>query len=254
MDYVGIQKKLDYGRGKEASKLGAPYDAYRVSSASSGNVIQDSNKIVSGVRIYTKVDSGSAKETSHQLGIMWYQIIADMSPFLVGDVFVLNDPVYGAGYSSVPFTTKEFNGFALADHSPIKKSLGGRLNINIQILRLNVATTAQGQWDKTLNSAQPVVLKNGLFGIGDVGQTGAWIPAGLMATKTDRDKAFDQVPAQQRKSSWELYLPALNGFDIREGDRIVDANGARYIVIVPYTQHVGASGSQWTLEREVSKG
>ena len=58
-----------------------------------------------------------------QQGILWYDIIADMSPFKVGDVFVLNDPVYGQGSSSVNFSSDEFKGFSLSDHSPEKKSL-----------------------------------------------------------------------------------------------------------------------------------
>jgi hypothetical protein len=66
------------------------------------------------------------------------------------------------------------------------------------------------------------------------------------------DRAFTQVPAMQRKSGWELYVPALNGFDVREGDRIVGPDGARYIVIIPFTQKVGTTGGQWFLEREAA--
>lgn len=257
MDYVTIQQKLDYGRGKEAQVLGPPYDVYRMNSQDSdGNVLISANQIATSVKVRCKVAYGASIRTSLESeknqGIIWYEICADMSPFLVGDIFVLNDPVYGQGYSSVNFETDEFKGFALADHSPMKKSLGGRLNCTVQILRPSLLPNSSGQWDRATNFL-PVTLTAGVFELGQVNTIPANIPAGLVALgRSYGSQAFMHVPAEQRKSGWELYMPALNGFNIREGDRIIGTDGAKYIVIIPYTQYVGTTGAQWFLEREAA--
>lgn len=260
MAYDDIQDQIDQGRQQAADELGPPYDVYRIANPdSSGNVLIAGNKIASSINIFVKVAYGASirasLETEKQQGVIWYSITADMSPFLVGDIFVLNDPVYGAGYSSVNFPNSEFKGFALADHSPIKKSLGCRLNCTVTIGRISEQPNQQGQWDKTNQNLQPVVLMNGIFSLGLVGVVPTQIPAGLMAMgRSYGDRAFTELPGEQRKSGWELYLPALNGFNVREGDRVIGPDGARYIVVIPYTQRVGAAGSQWFLEREAGGG
>lgn len=257
MSYDQIQKLIDMGNGFASKELGPPHDVYRISNNSSGNVIQDSNRIATGVKIFTKIAYGGgvreSLETEKNQGILWYKIIGDLRPFRVGDIFVVNDPHYGEGFSAPNFPVDEFKGFALADHSPIKKALGGHLNCNITIFRPSTVPSVDGQWDKTSRSANPVVLTAGEFALGDTDSIPAQIPAGLLALgRSYGDRVFTQVPAEHRKSGWELYVPVLKGFDVREGDKIVGPDGARYIVIIPYTKKVGATGSQWFLEREAA--
>ncbi len=258
MSYDQIQDLIDMGNGFAAAELGQPYDVYRmVQSDDAGNVLIPINRIASSVKFFTKIAYGGgvreSLETEKNQGVLWYRLIGDLRPFLVGDIFILNDPVYGRGSSSVNFFTKEYKGFALADHSPIKKSLGGRLNCTVNVLRPSAVPNASGQWDKTRQDAQPVVLSDSVFSLGDVGETPCQLPAGLIAMgRSYGERGFTQVPGEQRKSSWELYMPALNGFNIREGDRIIGPDGARYIVVIPYSQHVGATGSQWFMEREAA--
>lgn len=260
MSYDDIQDQIDEGRQQAAEELGPPHDVYRmVNQGTDGSVLIAGNKIATGVSIFTKIAYGaeirSSFEAERQQGVLWYSIIADMSPFKVGDIFIVNDPVYGRGYSSVNFVTTEFKGFALADHSPVKKALGGRLNTTVNVLRPSKGPNDKAQFDKTVNNATPLVLTAGAFDFGDVGDVAAKIPAGLVSTgKSYGDRSFQQVPAEQRKSGWQLYMPALSGFKVREGDRIVAADGAAYIVVVPYVQAVGASGAQWFLERERAGG
>lgn len=255
MSYDEIQDLIDEGRQLAAEELGPPHDVYRFLNPDiNGNVLIAGNKIASLISIYTKIGYGGGIRTSFeaekQQGIIWYEIIADMSPFRLGDVFILNDPVYGAGYSSVNFPTNEFKGFALADHSPIKKALGGRLNCTVTIFRPSVGPNSNMQWDKNKDWLDPLVLANGAWGLGVRGATPTKVPAGLTAMgRTYGDKMFSS-PAAKRGSGWELYVPALKGFDAQEGDKIVGPDGARYTLIIPYTQKVGATGSQWFLERE----
>lgn len=253
--YDVIQQNIDKGRGYAAKVLGPPHDVYRIGANSNGNFFDDDNKIATAVPVLTKVAYGGglrqALETERQQGIIWYEVIGDMRPFLIGDVFLNTDPIYGAGHTGVTFETKEFKGFALADHSPIKKALAGRVNQLVKIYRLSKVTDSKQRWDRTRENDEPVILQNGQFCLGQNGQEATHIPVGLISTgKSYGDRVLDSMPAEQRKSGWELYMPALNGFRIREGDRIEANDGVRYVVIVPYTQYVGASGSQWFLERE----
>lgn len=258
MSYDEIFPLIDMGKGFAAQELGVPHDVYRLTDPDSdGSVLTQTNLISAQVKVFTRIAYGASIRTSFegekQQGILWYEIVADMRPFLVGDIFVLNDPVYGQGYSSVNFATEDFKGFALADHSPIKKTLGGRLNTFVKIFRLSKTPDPNTKdWNNTRKNSLPVTLSSGTFSLGAASDTPTLIPAGLMSTgKSYGDRIFDQKPGDQRKSGWELYIPALNGFQIREGDRIEAMDGSRYVVIVPYTQYVGATGSQWFLEREV---
>ena len=258
MAYDDIQDQIDQGRQQAADELGPPHNVYRLNSMDGqGRILIPANKVAT-VNVYTKIASGTqlkpALETEKFQGIIWYDVTADMSPFKVGDVFVLNDPVYGQGAAAVNFPTMEFKGFALADHSPIKKAIAGRLNCTVKILRASAQPNASGQWDKTSDDAKPLILSAGTFSWGNVGAVAAQIPAGLVALRSAGDRAFTNVPGEQRKSNWAIYLPALKGFKVREGDKVIGPDGARYIVLVPYSQEVGATGNQWLLEREAGNG
>lgn len=259
MSYDDIQDQIDQGRQQAADVLGPPHDVYRMANPDvNGNVLIAGNRIATGINIFSKIAYGAALrtsfESSRQQGVEWYEIIADMSPFRLGDIFLLTDAVYGAGYSSVGFTEHgEFKGFALADHSPIKKSLGGRLNTTVQIYRPSRTRNDNKQFDRTLDTGEPLVLENGSFSLGDTGDTATKIPAGLMAQgRSYGDKIFDSPTGEKRRSGWGLYMPALKGFQGEEGDRVVAADGSKYVVIIPYTQYVGATGTQWFLEREAA--
>lgn len=256
MDYISIQQKLEYGKGKEAAVLGPPYNAYRLNSQDgSGNTLVSANQIGANINVLAEIAYGAEVRTSfeseRQQGILWYTVKADMSNFKVGDVFVLNDPVYGQGSSSVNFSTYQFKGFALADRSPGKTTMGGRLDQCVQIFRLGNTVDAKGRVDRTKDSAVPVVLNAGVFGLSTIDAVPAKIPAGLMALgKSYGDRQYDSLPGESRKSGWALYIPALNGFSVMAGDRVVAADCSRYVVIVPYTQYVGSTGGQFFLERE----
>ena len=127
------------------------------------------------------------------------------------------------------------------------------MNCVVTIFRPSLTPNSGSQWDKTARDVVPVTLASGVFSLGSVGATPTKIPAGLMAMgRSYGDRDFSNVPAEQRKSGWELYIPALKGFDAREGDRVIGPDGARYVVIIPFTQKVGATGGQWFLEREAS--
>jgi hypothetical protein len=256
MDYAGIQNKLNYGRGKEAKVLGPPFNVYRLNSSSTGAVIAPSNKIATNISARRKkLKTGDASfETDIGPGTYWYEIIADLTQFRVGDVFVLNDPVYGAGFTSVGFDTLEFEAFAMAGERPTTKAVAGRIDRNITVFRPNFGPDSGGYGKQTLDNDFPIVLNTGTFSLGAVGDTPAQIPAGFMAlARPSGGPMFPETPNMTEHTQWRCYVPPLPGFTFREGDRIIAPDESRYVVVHPYRQEAGLVGSQLLMRREVAQ-
>lgn len=257
-DRVDIQVAIEEGRDAVAEVLGSPFKVYRITDTSNGNLIADENLINEELFVFTKLGSGtdfkSSLETEKLPGIFWYVCSADFTDYLVGDVFILNEDVYGAGFSSVSFATDQFNGFALAQHMVLKKALGGRLIREIKVFRLNDEPDADKRWSQNRDNSLPLTLRDGQYVFGAKDEDADLIPVGLMATgRSYGDRSFEQVPSMARKSGWECYVPPLPGFSWREGDRIETFDGARFTVVVPYEQLTGTCGAQLFLEREVAQ-
>lgn len=206
-----------------------------------------------------------------------YDIIADMQPFLVGDVFVNTDtpyvpngggltadlnlvtadsplPItssagYGAGATSVPFPTVEIDAFCLAFHGPIKKSIGARLDRLATIYRMASGLDSNNYFSADINSASPVVLSNGVFSVGAVGAPPAFVPVGISVMPRWRGELIKSIPTSSQVVEYFIYVPPLNGFTFKEGDQIQFQDGSRYLVQIPYEQMVGFSGSQLGVER-----
>jgi hypothetical protein len=258
MTYIDVQNQIQAGLRLAANEIGVPHSIYRVGSQSNGDVLNAENLIAQNVLVRTTVAYGGqmrlALETEKQMGMLWYNLVFDCRPFQVGDIFVNTDPVYNAGATGVSYPTLEFKGFALADRSPEKKNLGGRLNLQAYINRMSAGPDSSDRYDRTNLNAQPLILTNGQFALGTPGETGSLIPMGLLTSgRSYGDRAFDQIPGEERKSGWVCYVPPLPGFHFKAGDRIITELGARYTVIVPFGQEIGASGFQLFLEREVDQ-
>ena len=77
-----------------------------------------------------------------------------------------------------------------------------------------------------------------------------------MAMPRDRDAALPpKVPGDTGQTVYFVYIPPLQGFNPREGDRIIldgDAStGTRYVVRHPYQQQAGMVGSQLMCNRMI---
>ena len=57
----------------------------------------------------------------------------------------------------------------------------------------------------------------------------------------------------QKEMHWFFYLPPLPGYLPREGDAIIDMDGARYLVENPYEQLSGAVGNQMIVDRQIAQ-
>lgn len=258
-DYVDLQDYFETGRGKAAEIFGVPADVYRLGNTAGGNYLDDANKIDTATNLFFK--GATAKElradleTDPRLGTSWFVMIADFSLYQVGDIFVVQDPFFGAGHTAVSWATTEYRGFALAQHGEAKKSFAARLNTTIQISRLECDSVDGTYFASGTDQGQPLILADGAFMLGGIGDAPTAIPVGLISTgRTYGDKTLSDIPGDQHNSAWYCYVPPLNGFSFREGDQITAADGAIYRVLIPYHQDVGAVGSQLFLERQSAGG
>ncbi len=244
-----------------ASKhLGVNYAVYRpLTTSGAANYLDNVNQVNAGWPVYFMQKPAGAFRGSFEgtnVKIPLYDIIADMTPFIVGDVFVSTDSAYipygttgyGAGATRVPFPTVEIDAFCLAFHGPIKKSIGARLDRIASIYRM-AAAPANGYFSADTNAASPVVLSNGVFSVGAVGATPAQVPVGISVMPRWRGELIKSIPTTSQVVEYFIYVPPLNGFTFEEGDQLEFQDGSRYFVQVPYEQMVGFSGSQLGVER-----
>src|SRR5271166_1374091 len=95
-----IQHHIDRGRGIAARKLGQPFLGYRITPTASGDFPGGwSPTPTAKFSLFRRRLSESKIETNIKATTIWYDLIGNMEPFLLGDVFLQNDPPYVAGKS-----------------------------------------------------------------------------------------------------------------------------------------------------------
>lgn len=253
-DYASIQRKVEKGRGKAAARAGVPYNAYRIPEDGEGDFIKDAHKIYTRFKMISRI--GQAKlnaslETDNRLGMLWFELTGDFSRFKLGDVFLLNDSLYGVG--RVQVSEDDYLGLALAANAPGKKVIGARISGNIRVRRVNEEGDSEN-WNQTMRNSKPLRLIDGQYVFGEDNENPDLIPAGIQAHhRTYGDRQMVEVPAMPRRSTWAIYVPPLpGGFMFQERDRIIADDGSIYEVLVPFYQGSGVVGHQLFCEREVS--
>jgi hypothetical protein len=258
-NYQSLTPHVWHGRGHAARNVGVPYNTYRVTVASTGDYITVANQVATNFYVLRRVlKGGGSFETTTAFKTLWYEFVGDSTGFLIGDVFVQSDPIYGTGDTVVSYPTQQFDALCLAFNPPIgKKVLAARVDRLATIYRPSQTPTAGSTpyFDSTLDNAIPLVLIAGVFSF-QLGGTAANIPIGVMPTpRIPGDSQFKPgVPGMVGVPDFFIYVPPLNGVDIMEGDRIVDADGSRYVVHTPWIQQAGVSGNQLGCKREIAGG
>lgn len=263
VNYARIQAHIDRGKGIAAKKLGPPFTAYRIVSYSNGDFPGGWLNVVPSFPLFRRRLSS---ENKIDLGIknmaLWQDIIADMSRFVVGDVFVSVDPVYAPGVSYGDDATQqagshEFNGICLAWHPPVAKAVGARLDRLVTIWRPSTTTAINPEgstsWKSTLVNDQPLVLVEGVYSFQTPGTVPASaVPAGLVGHNRGGEAPLKDVPGEIVKpAKFFVYVPPLPGYLPREGDAVIDNNGTRYVVTSPWEQTAGVAGYQLMCDRKV---
>lgn len=262
--YGNIARHIDKGLGKAAKKLGQPFNGYRVETGNSGDFPSGWTQISGNFSLFRRRIAEGKLEMGLPKATLWYNIIGNMTPYLLGDVFVQNDPpyvpglTYGAGATSIPGTI-ELNAMCLAWHAPVDKRIGARIDRRVQIYRSASAPApmiADGTpyWKETLDNDVPLVLVNGTYVFGANGAPASYVPAGISSQHRQSEMLMQpNVPGMIKPAKWFFYVPPLPGYTAREGDAIVDENGARYVVLSPYEQQTGVVGNQMLCDRKISQ-
>lgn len=267
VNYASIQAKIDYGKGKAAQKLGQPYSAYRITTAATGDFPNGWAAVGTGIPILRRrINERLIESALEYAGTLWYNVTADMTDFLLGDVFVCTDPAYSPGISYGPGATSvpggsqfEIDALTLAWHMPINKAVGARIDRRCQIFRPASAPvkTPAGvyAWRQANDQSTPLVLTSGRYDFNPAGTVGSWIPIGLSSTaRPGRGDNFEpSIPGMVGLSRYYGFVPFLPGYEPSEGDRLMTEDGARYVVQNPYRQEQGVVGQQLALERAISQ-
>lgn len=269
VNYARIQHKIDKGLGIAGRHLGPGYTATRVDVNASGDFPSGWSVIASKVPVFLRRTSDSKIFSSLLAsGTMWFDVIGNMERFLLGDVFQLADAPYAPGRSFGVGATSvagalQFNGFGLAWHAPVDEPVGARLDRRLRIVRpqgpadTNLATGGQ-TWRATTYASAPLVLTDGVFSFEDPysGQEPSWVPGGFASTdRPPRGRLLSPptTPGDMSIPRYFVYLPPLPGYVPKEGDRIIEESGARYIVTNAYRQTAGVVGAQLGVERRIGE-
>ena len=268
VNYARIQHKIDKGLGIAGRHLGPSYTGYRVAAASSGDFPSGWSSVGSGPVMLRRQTDSTIQSALLASGTMWFDVVGNMEPFYVGDVFQLSDGTYSPGQSygvhatSVP-GTPQFSGFTLAWHAPVDEPIGARVDRRVQIYRPMGApdtslTDLGGTWRNTTFAASPLVLRSGVFSFADAysGIQASFVPGGVASTdRPPRGHLFSppSMPSDLQVPRYFMYIPPLPGYIPSEGDRIVEESGARYVVTNPYHQEAGVVGNQLGVERRISE-
>ncbi len=265
VNYAKIQHHIDKGLGLAAKKLGPPFEVYRIGATSTGDFPDAWDVVATNYPLFRRRISDRKLESGLIGGSMvWYDIISNMEPFLLGDVFVSQDPdydpgqSYGRGATSTPDSI-EMNALSLAWHAPVRKPTGARITIRARIYRPAAAPAILGDgshyWKETLDNDSPLVLTDGVYDWGTPGTQGSLIPVGISSSeRLLRGYMFPpQIPGSMTIPRYFAYVPPLPGYAPIEGDAIVLEDDTRYLVSHPFNQTVGLVGSQLALERTASQ-
>lgn len=271
VNYAQIQQKVDRGKGKAAQKLGQPFDVYRLTSSSTGDYPNAWQQVVTNFPVFRRrLKSERDIEAAIANAAMFFDVVGDMTQFVLGDVFVQVDPPYVPGISYGLGATQieldpndtagdQFNGFALAWHPPVHKAAGGRVDRRCRIYRSNnlplQLSDRSTYWQTTHPGDRAFILRNGMMTLGAPGQPGSLVPCGF----TSAYRPYGPLPFKPsppgitRPFHLFAYLPPLPGYFPREGDALITEDDQRFIVVEPFWQSAGVVGSQLILDRTAAQ-
>lgn len=260
-----FQHLIDKQLGAVGNRLGQPFTVYRLTPTSVGDFPLGWYRVSSRAHAHrNRVRSQDAEVAMTSERTLWYEIVADMSPFWLGDVFLANDSpffpgvAYGDRATSLPNTT-ELNGFALAWHAPMRAPLAARIDHRCRIYRPSLEpvtfSDTSTQWRSTREWDTPLVLANGAFTWGLPNTAASLVPCGFGTSdrQTRGEDMAPDPPGMLPVPRYYIYLPPLPGYTAAEGDALITEDDARYTVIAPFRQETGVVGHQLMVQRYISQ-
>ena len=253
-NYISMTRIAQHVYGVLAQVTGIPMSVYRIQPNSNGDWIQPQNLIAQNVRVDRQPSPAGNKgfESAKRMETFWYELMADCTPFLVGDIFVSNDQVLNKGSVTVNYNTTEFVGLCLAENMPTRAPVAARINTTAQLYTANLLPNRQNYFDSTLPNRMPIILQNGIFSAVNAGQQAAVIPIASMPFRNFgsiyAQPTANVTPAERRL----IYIPPMNGYVPVATDELVFADGSRYIIESNYIQTSGTAGTQAICTKIVS--
>jgi hypothetical protein len=264
--FAQFQRLIDKQLGAFGNRIGQPFSVYRLTPSSTGDFPTGWALVTSQAHAHrNRVRSQDAEVSMTSERTVWYEVIADMSPFWLGDVFLATDSPFFPGVAYGDRATGlagtiELNGFALAWHAPIRPPLAARIDHRCRIYRPNLTPEVfpdnSSQWRSTREWDTPLVLNNGVYSWGAASSSPAsLVPCGFGTSdrQTRGEDMAPDPPGMLPVPRYYVYLPPLPGYTAAEGDAIITEDDARYAVIAPYRQETGVVGHQLMVQRYISQ-
>lgn len=251
--YAQIQQLIDFGRGLAANVVGQPGAVFRLQSGVSDDYVSPATLYFENFPLLRKVLPDGFAQSSHRgMNVQYFRMVCDLTRLKVGDVWVLTDPYYGAGANQVVYETNEYVGVALAFHSVMGSSFGVGLNRFARIYRPAPGVDPDGFANTFQQDGLGLYIVNGAAQFLPVAQQAAppsWVPIGLQPVSGYAgDQLTPDLPGMTPRAAYFVYIPSIQGYAAMQHDYLVDRNGARMQVMVPYHLEAGMAGNSVRVE------
>ena len=249
MNIAALNNLVQYGRGRAADIAGQYYDVYRLTNATSGQIVSGAPRYA-GFRASLTHWTKPEDIENDTLGAMVFAATCTNTYLEPGDVFV------GYGYGS------DSAMYVVADERPLKQTILIRCEQAATVTRptspadtvtLNVGTPTivSGYGGITKSTEQSLILTNGLYSFATSGTT-AMVPFGLQPKFRLREMPPSKLPTDTRRENFIGFLPLLPGVIVEENDVISSGSaGDRYRVEQNYISEYGLQGQILVLEKLV---
>lgn len=207
-NYQSAQGLINFGRQFAANLIGQPFEQYRLTANSSGDIIAPENLIGSINSKITHTRQMKDIENDY-LHTNPFEFLIDMSAVELGDILVQNDPAYGGNTQ-----------YAVASRRPLKPTLTVRVETIANIIQASSGRSSGNYAGSTRKNGVPYVLTNGVYAPNTIGDASN-IPVGIQYIGQLKVMNNDKLPLDDTLPHWFCYLPYLPGLDgVRENDII----------------------------------
>jgi hypothetical protein len=263
-DYAFVTKMSNFGRDLAGQFIGEPFNQYRITGVSSGDVVASANQMldktvtpnvpmvlhikVGPIRSHTQIEN----ETIH----------ADTFDFLVSSDRVKTEDIL----SQITNAYDNNTNYCIASLRPLKKCIAIRVETYAKIYRpqsnRGVATPAGSvnAYSRfagyTFDSSLPFVLTTGVFAPGLPTVTASSVPIGLQYIGQIKDQKAVHLPMDTLTTWWYIYVPLFPGMErLREGDMFEVQTSPletpmRYRAHAVFVNSVGTRGVYCLCEKE----
>lgn len=245
MPVSSVDNALRAALGQGVRPISQLYDVYRLSTASTGQLVSAQNKVISNYQ--ARIVHGAPKTLVEQVVLykMIYTGMCDTRVLKIDDVLVLKGP---------PHMGLDTRMFILSDVQPMLAPVFVRCEVPAALSRPHgegtqlEALLGDGGDSRTSKHLEWLLtLKNGLFDMTSAGPA-CTIPIGIAARERGGGRQEVKQPTSTARGEYDVYIPELPGFQVQANDMVSDAFGNRYRIVVVTAYDIGIRGYQCRCE------